>query len=503
MQRKPIEIYLLPFFGMLVLAGILFSSTSCQRELTYESDPSVNLRFSSDTVRFDTVFTTLGTVTTVVKVINTSDKNINIDRAYIAGGAASCFRMNISGDTSLCVQNLQIRAKDSVFIFIKATINQNTQNLPFEILDSIVFQTANRTQSLILSAWGQNAYFHLPTGNMTIYTTNDDGSKDSMKVACSFIDASQPLPNDKPHVFYGYAVVQTGTTLIIPNNTQLHFAPKASLLVQSGAKIQVNGTLNNPVVFAGMRTDKEYSDVPGQWNGIILEAGSENNRFEYAIIRNGTTGLQTDSITNDQYAAELYNTIITNMNGIGIRSRGSKILAENCEFSNCKTYVALLNYGGDYSFFQCTFANYFYNLYAPDRDYTPAVWLSNTTLTGTIANPLVNAEFNSCIVYGNRNIEFEMKQVGDDTFSYRFLYSLFRANTSGWKNVSQNVLNCKFNIDPLFKDVNKGNFDISERSSPAVSAGNPSLPSSIPYDIKGRQRPSPPTMGAYEYYSDK
>ena len=63
------------------LVGVLTIMTliivSCRRDDYFEGD--VDIRFSSDTLRFDTVFTTIGSVTRPVKIYNPESRPIVVD----------------------------------------------------------------------------------------------------------------------------------------------------------------------------------------------------------------------------------------------------------------------------------------------------------------------------------------------------------------------------------------------------------------------------------------
>ena len=73
------------------------------------------------------------------------------------------------------------------------------------------------------------------------------------------LDCSEPWENDKPHVIYGYAVVDPEQTLIINEGCNVYLHKNSGILVgnpfsdQSGGSIKVNGTLGNEVTFQGDR----------------------------------------------------------------------------------------------------------------------------------------------------------------------------------------------------------------------------------------------------------
>ncbi|MCD4709405.1 MAG: hypothetical protein K8R52_01035 [Bacteroidales bacterium] len=70
---------------------------SCQRERNFIEDRDARLEFTIDTLFFDTVFTTIGTVTEAFTVKNPHNQFIRIDDIRLAGGAFSVFRINVDG----------------------------------------------------------------------------------------------------------------------------------------------------------------------------------------------------------------------------------------------------------------------------------------------------------------------------------------------------------------------------------------------------------------------
>ena len=65
------------FPGLIALV-LAFSLTQCRRE-SFIEDSSARVEFSEDTLFFDTVFSTIGSVTRYLRVRNNYDKSIRID----------------------------------------------------------------------------------------------------------------------------------------------------------------------------------------------------------------------------------------------------------------------------------------------------------------------------------------------------------------------------------------------------------------------------------------
>ena len=80
---------------LLVLSSLLFAS--CDDDETYTTSPSALLTFSEDTIRFDTVFTTIGSSTQLFKVYNRGDEALMLPSVRLASGGRSGFRVNVDG----------------------------------------------------------------------------------------------------------------------------------------------------------------------------------------------------------------------------------------------------------------------------------------------------------------------------------------------------------------------------------------------------------------------
>ncbi len=140
------------FFLCLALALFL----SCQKN----SGPGGNFRLyiSADTIRFDTVFTSTGSVTQQVKLINPGNEGININSINLMGGSSSPFVINIDGTPGPGASGLYIGANDSMYIFVNVLIPPNNNALPFVLEDSIRINYNDVNQFIQLSTWGQNAH---------------------------------------------------------------------------------------------------------------------------------------------------------------------------------------------------------------------------------------------------------------------------------------------------------------------------------------------------------
>lgn len=451
--------------------GILIQ---CERD-NLITDPNAKLSFSHDTILFDTVFTTIGSTTKQLKVYNRHTRDIEIASVYLEGGDQSNFRLNIDGLSSCHAENILIRESDSIFIFVEVTIDPVAQNNPFVVQDSIVFITNGNVQDIDLVAWGQD-----------VHLINSE------------IIKTQTWTNDKPYLIYNSMRVDTLETLTINKGTRVYFHRNSTLYV-SGTLI-VSGTLEEPVTFQGDRLESMYEYIPGQWGGMYFINGSQNNKIDYAEIKNAVTGIHLGNLYSEDAppTLELSNTIITHMNYAGVSSVGATISAYNCVVSDCGFYCAVLTAGGRYDFNHCTFANYwgYSNRITPNVMITNFYNFNDTLFTGE----LVNAGFGNCIIYGDKKTEIGFGFLADVYYNYKFDFCLLKVDTSKLDISNPEYFNKIFvNTNPGFFSYNDFNFQLDTLSY-AKDKGSEEIAVKFPLDIlqNSRVEDAGPDLGAYE-----
>ena len=475
------------FLPLLLLTILLFA---CKKDLM-DNDQSATLHFSTDTITFDTIFASIGSITKTLTVYNRNNFDVKSNIALLGNSAAN-FRMNIDGIPGNSQTNIEIPAKDSIFIFLEVTIDPSSSNTPYILSDSLVFTTGTKKQDVDLVAWGQDAYFH--TANT--YGDIINGT-DTTRFYYHLLDCTTAWTNDKPHVIYGYAVVNPGKTLTINEGCNVYLHNNSGILVgnpfleASGGSIKVNGTLGNEVTFQGDRLDPWYNDIPGQWDRIWLMPGSIDNEINYAIIRNANIGIHADTVANNNPTVSITNTIIENMSAIGILGQGANINATNTVVSKCGQYAVACNIGGTYNFTHCTLANFWdYN-----HRNTPSILLNNY-YEGADGNIYIRdldaANFTNCIIDGSLSTEvsFQEQELGE--FNYTFDHCLIKLDPDE-NTDNSHYINSIINQSPKFEDKMESDFHLTE-NSPAIDAGIG--PSDI--DIEGNSR-NTPDLGAYEF----
>jgi len=443
---------------------------SCRKKDKVDNSPGLQLEFSADTVFFDTVFPTIGSITNRLLVYNRNDNKVNVSSIRLSGGQASNYRININGTPAFSASDIEIPGNDSIFIFVQVTIDPQNQSTPYVVSDDLDFVTNGTPQQVKLVAWGREAIFYrkaILKGNIIW---------DSLKA----------------HVIYESLRVDTNSMLTIMPGARVYFHKDAYLAVSYQSTLKIPGTLDHPVRVQGDRMDPFYKDLPGQWGGIYLEKGSRDHELNYTYFKNGMFGLAVDSMGSASLPMlTLNNCIIQNMASVGIYAYGTSITAVNCVIGDCGGNCLSLNNGGSYDFRYLTVGNYWYSSVRQ----ASSVYLSNYNFdsTGTkIPNPLSKASFTNVIIYGSDDEELELDSVPGAQFEYKFDHAILRTRLK--TSDPLRYIECQVNKDPGFVDVSMLNYQI-DSISPAIGAGKDI---GIPFDIRGIVRGPTPALGAYE-----
>lgn len=469
--------------GILFLLSTLIFLNSCEDE-KYMNSTEARLVFSVDTVRFDTIFTTVGSTTQHLKVYNPYSQPVMISRIKLSGGDNSKFRLNINGIPAGELFDVPVPANDSIYIFVEVTIDPLGGNLPIVVKDSIEFVTNTNQQKVLLEAWGQD-----------------------INIVRESVRSNTTWTADKPYVVYANTLVDSKATLTVKAGSRVYFHKGTGLYVKG--KLQVNGTFEKPVIFQADRLEDAYKNIPDQWNGIFLYSGSHDNEIKWSEIKNANIGLQVGNIENEGYASvNIQNTKIYNHSYAGIFALKSKVAASNVLIANCGYYGAALLIGGEYEFYHTTIANYWGGYNSRSRS-TPSVMVSDHVVVEqsggskiTYKGDLTKAFFGNSIVTGNAitGNELELARLGSQTFNFRFEHCLLQladtfnvSNPKYYRNILKNG-NVRF-VDPYVKM----NFQLDTLSA-AKDAGAPEIGSLFPLDLlnQNRTKDAAPDLGAYE-----
>jgi hypothetical protein len=463
---------------MFRLALILFTFylfiTSCER-IGFVAGHK--LKFSQDTVYFDTVFSSVGSVTKELRIINPGKSKMTINHVYLAGSNASMFRLNIDGEPVNEKSNIQIEGGDSIYLFVDVIVDPGNKNSPVAVNDSIIFIVGEKIfnlQKVMLLAWGQDI-------NLIKKKTIN----------------SETWNSGKPYVIYESVTVDTLETLTIEEGTRIYFHRNASMII--AGSLVVRGSVLSPVLFAGDRLEKMYEDIPGQWKGILILNSGKANNISHAIIRNAVYGIQLGEAisSNEIPVLKLFSSVISHSTISGLSAINGNIEAANCVITHCGNSCIYLGGGGDYTFTNCTL----FNRWDYGNRLTPALMVSEKPEKPGLQASQMDVTLNNSVVYGDNISELVIIQ-RNTVFSgnYYFDHCLIKLDTvfsAFWRRADFPAT--IINKNPLFIDPLMWDFR-PDTLSPLINSGSQAFTVTYPEDIRGISRMlyGNPDIGAFE-----
>ena len=436
-------------YCLLPIACCLFFY-SCKKD-SFITSEFARLNITADTLKYDTVFTTTGSITKSFKIINENNQKLRLSKVKLMGGATSAYKMNVDGNATSEINNLDIDANDSIYVFVSVTINPNASNLPFIVSDSILINYNGNNRYVQLQAFGQNANFlrnRLITGNV-VWT------------------------NNLPYVILGSLRIDTTATLTIQPGCRIYSHADAPFIVDG--TLIVNGTKASNIIFTGDRLDEDYKDLPASWPGIYFRGNSKNNILSYAVVKNAYQAIVTEKPSiNANPKIILHQCIVDNAYDAGIYCVNSSLQADNSLISNCGSNI-ILSYGGVYNFTHCTIAAFSTN-YITHK--TPVLNVNNfSTQSGTTLTADLNAVFRNSIFWGDDGIvnnEVIVNKQGANPFTVLFEKNIYRlVNDPANSTLTGNIKNADPSFDSI--DVSKKifNFRITKNAgAPGINYGN-------------------------------
>ncbi len=507
-------------FIILFLVGLAITVSSCRQDFVFESSTG-DLTFSRDTVYLDTVFTNIGSSTYSLKVYNKSSKDIKIPTIQLGKGQNSKYRMTVDGmvgENNRVFHNVELLAKDSLYIFIEVTTDVADANpTDFLYTDQIQFDSGQNFQKVELVTLIKDAYFLYPK------IIDDEGHTESLTIGTDeiygfFLDENDPINqneyewrNDKPYVIYGYAAVPSGKTLTIHAGARIHFHADSGLIVGSGGSLHIEGglsstaALENEVIIEGDRLEPDFSDVPGQWGTIWLTNGSTNNEINHLTLKNSVVGLLIDH--NNGTTTTIKNTQIYNSSNIGIYAKTAKIKGENIVINYAGEAALACSLGGNYEFKHCTFNNN----WSSSRQVAVLVdnYYKDSTTNEQVPFVLEQAVFKNCIIFGSNQVELLLnKSIKNPETNWTTpVFSKCQIKFNNTSNQFTDNPDYAF-LNDANQIIKNGNPDFLDSYANKLNIGNASDSNgfgddlNIPFDVIGIQRQvnsGKVDIGAYQH----
>lgn len=475
-----------PLYCILSLAALM---AGCSDYDDFTINPSSRLEFSVDTVRFDTLVNTVPSSTHSLFVHNKGKKGVRITSISLDDGAESYFRVNVDGQylAGGVGKDFEIRRNDSIAVRVEVTLPEAGTPLPQKYEDCLTFLLENGAeQRLALEVVGKDAHIvhgMNVTGDLTLKT-------------------------DMPYVIYDSLVVEKNATLTLSPGTCLMFHDKCGMDVYG--KVTVNGTLEQPVVMRGDRTDHMfdylmYDNTPNRWEGITIHQGSVGNKWTYADIHSGCKGVEVLHDNADEMCLELENCIIHNVGGDALSLNGSMVSVVNTQISNAYgKCVSVL--GGNSTFVYCTLVQFY--LFSSTRG--DALYIANRDEDENY-HDIDQAYFYNCVVtgYGDDVIMGNLSDESGDTpylFDHCFLNTVTSDDEARFVSVVYDSKDDSTHAESNFRVFDSYNFVYD--FTPVADSKIRGMADAVwntryPADRLGRLRGDVPCAGCYEYFEEK
>lgn len=491
-------------FGLFILLLTMLLSTGCFKDEAVNTDPGLRLRFSTDTILFDTTFTTVGSATRIVKIYNDDNQPVELSKVRIRGSQGLHFTCNVDGISGNEISKVRIESRDSIYVFCRVRVDpdQDLSDSPFVLTDYLDCTVNGNIQSVVLVAWGQNAN----------YITGKDNIGRQSVYSCNLGTITWSDP--KPYVIYGSLIIDE-CRVTIPAGARVYvhgglvFPPAGGgapfidgrIFVAENGQLTIDGTAESPVIFRGDRLEKEFKDQAGQWGGIVIYSSKFTNRFNYLDLRNSNYGVVADSATT----LHLDHSIIDNVSLNCIIGNHATIKASNCLFSNSAGHNIVLTYGGSYSFDYCTVPN--------STGQTVALSLDNYTCTlnklglceeGSIRTNRAILNVRNSILSGYDGDEFSFIDAYEgnqpEFFQYSFTNCVLRVEDYLKDDYfSQRIKDCYLlnNMDKLYLNETRSDYKLDSLSvGRGIALPIPSIQDDLPGNLR---KPDKPDAGCYEY----
>ena len=475
-------------FLYIVLSVFSVLFYACSDYDSFSDDPSFRLTFSVDTVKFDTLISTISSPTKTLYVFNNNSDGVRVSNIRLNKGTESLFRVNVDGEylAQGTGYDYLIRKNDSILVRIEVTMPESGTTDTVSYSDELLFTLENGVvQRVLLTAGAVDAYI----------------------IHGLFIESDSTLYADKPYLIYDSLVVAKGAKLnLLPGTTLLMHDSTA---VDVYGIINARGTIEKPIVFRGARTDRMfdylfYDNTPSRWKGITIHEGSFNNRFVNCDMHSGRWGVRVDSTSLDELALTMENCIIHNVGGDGLSLNNCCAEISNTQISNTLGDCVCV-FGGAYTFCHCTIAQY----YPLSYDRGDALFVSNVDFN-EVHHELKYIQFLNCVItgYAEDVIMGSMAPDYEDSEYYYFQNCYLR--TVG-ENDEDHFVECKFENEEMslvgeknFERFDTHNFiyDFTPDSLSEIrNMADPLLINGLKFDRLGRSRLSDdgPDAGCYEY----
>jgi hypothetical protein len=451
-----VESKILHFFLPFLI--ILIYNFGCTPSEEILSNSGVRLRFSADTLLFDTILSGQVSTTKRLYIYNTSNKQIIIDNIELVGETSNYFSIIINGLQKNVFQNISLRGNDSLLVLATANIpTDTTKNNAFVLENTLKVENKNISQNIIINAFTLNAKYY-KGDTFDINTTWDS----------TFARVIYKSIYVKPNVIFN---IDKGTKI---------FVMKDQKMVIDGI-LNINGDTNARVVLQGNRFDKNFVNAPAQWYGICLSSLTSGVNIKHAIVKNAQIGIECNGTENNT-EVNIQNTQFYNFSGNVLTLKNiSKLYIYNTIIANAAGWLINAENINEVKFYNNTLVNGYTSLRKNDL----MAYFNKINNRLSIINNIISANRNLAI--NTSELDIINTDVDNIILSKNIIDSRKITQTSDTSNF--------WYILPNLKDIGNYNF-APDTMSPAIDNGMKLTETEI--DLYGKRRTEPWDIGAIE-----
>lgn len=474
---------------LVLIAPLAIVLGACSDDDSFTSLPSHMLTFSTDTVSLDTVFSRIPTATRTFWVYNHSGDGLRCASVRLERGNQTGFRVNVDGiylgsSQGFQTNEVEIRDKDSIRVFVELTSNANNAATPQLLEDNLVFTLESGVEQKV---------------NLRGYTWDAD------IYGLLEIKSDTTILSTKPIVIQSGLRVDSGATLTVGAGTTLYFSQQAGADIYG--RLVTVGTPGNDVVFRGDRIDRmfdylPYDRVPGQWQGLRFHSSSFDNSLNFTDIHSAYNGIVCDSSDTGRLKLKAANTTIHNCQGYGVTAVSCMTDFYNCQITNTLDDCAAF-YGGSATLRYCTIAQF----YPFDSNRGSTLYFANRQGASTL--PLQRLDVINSLITGYADDVVTGNINPDATAEYSFANCILRtvqpdtSLSAHFANVTfENVEDtAAITADRHFRsiDADRQYYDFHLDSLSTAIDSALVIDGYGATDRDGHQRDARPDIGCYEY----
>lgn len=443
---------------ILAVAVLCVGLTGCIED-GFETSPSAQPRFSADTLSLGVQFAERPSPTYTLTIHNPHSKQLLLSSVKMRSGEH--FRINVDGAAGTDFSNVEIRPKDSIYVFVEGTFPPTGLLGEQNVLDYLDVTTNGQTRSVVVTAQ----------------------CVDGVELRHHTVDSDVTFTADRPYLVTDTLFVAKDATLTLEAGASLLFHDRAALIVEG--RLLSNGTAQAPVTMRGDRTGAVVADISfdvmaNQWEGVRFLEESAGNALSHTNIVNTCQGVALDSLSE----LTLVNCRFTNSGSVLVTAYGANLTAVGSELSNGRDALLLAS-DSEIRIDRCTLANWYLFAY-------PSMAIVEMPYPETMRLDITNS-----VIYG-RGMPVGFGAAEADALlqmPLTFRRCLFAVGGED----DANFVNCLWDEDPKL-DYSLTDYVFTytpQTDSPVLGASDPALNHPLLPELDPRGLPRGLTLGCY------